>query len=133
MYLGFANLSKPAMKSKYFGLLLGRWRCLPPVYHGCYWGFCIVLPAPLEMTGTEGLEQYKEGSISSFYSLMLIAVQTASLLTWAFCWRRELILYCTVLGRRSFPLCDQLKFQLSTLLSCGSVDQNYRQAQSENS
>lgn len=80
MHLGFANLSKPAMKSKYFGLFLGDGDVSLHVHHGCYWDFCTVLPAPLEMTGTEGLEQYKQGSISLFYSLMFTAVQTASLL-----------------------------------------------------
>lgn len=82
IYLVFAHLSKPGMKSKDLGLLLGEGDASLLHTMAATGSFCTVLPAPLEMIGTEGLEQNKEGSICSRYSLMLIAaVQTASLVT----------------------------------------------------
>lgn len=85
--LRFCSLVKTRNEVK--GPRVSSWEreMLPSVHHGCYWIFCTVIPYPLEMIGSEALQQCKEGSILSSHSLTLIAVQTASLLTWTFCWQ----------------------------------------------
>lgn len=99
--LGICSLAKTSNEVKGPRSPLERERCLPPVHYGCYWVFCTVLPAPLEMKGTEGLEQFKEGSTSSFLFTHAYCSTDSILADLNFLLDRELILCCTTLRQKN--------------------------------
>lgn len=133
MHLGFANLSKPVRKSKYFGLLLGDGDvCLL-----CTMTTTGFLLSPPSSSGND--RNRRIGAIQAGINFPILFTHVYCCIDSIFADmsflldKRTDILLDSPRQKDCLPLCDQLKFHSSTLLSRGSTAQNYRQAQNENS